>query len=136
MNLNTLDWIIILLFFIVLISIAVFASRSAGKSYSDFSVGEEYALVVAGREHGSNHFFGWYAQSGNRYCTPERCGRKLGLVGFLLTGMLTVFVYAKLWNRSKVLTDLEFYEIRYSGKMAAFLRGFRAIYLGFSLMFW
>jgi Na+/proline symporter len=49
---------------------------------------------------------------------------------FLFTGMLTVFVYAKLWNRSKVLTDLEFYEIRYSGKMAAFLRGFRAIYLG------
>ncbi len=50
---------------------------------------------------------------------------------FLLTGMLTVFVYAKLWNRSKVMTDLEFYELRYSGKMAAFLRGFRAIYLGF-----
>ncbi len=50
---------------------------------------------------------------------------------FLLTGMLTVFVYAKLWNRSQVMTDLEFYEIRYSGKMAAFLRGFRAIYLGF-----
>jgi Na+/proline symporter len=50
---------------------------------------------------------------------------------FLLTGMLTVFVYAKLWNRSKVMTDLEFYELRYSGKTAAFLRGFRAIYLGF-----
>jgi Na+/proline symporter len=49
---------------------------------------------------------------------------------FLLTGMLTVFVYAKLWRRSNVLTDLEFYELRYSGKMAAFLRGFRAIYLG------
>lgn len=49
---------------------------------------------------------------------------------FLLTGMLTVFVYAKLWRRSRVLTDLEFYEIRYSGKAAAFLRGFRAIYLG------
>jgi Na+/proline symporter len=49
---------------------------------------------------------------------------------FLLTGMLTVFIYAKLWRRSGVLTDLEFYEIRYSGKMAAFLRGFRAIYLG------
>lgn len=45
--------------------------------------------------------------------------------------MLTVFVYARLWNRSKVMTDLEFYELRYSGKMAAFLRGFRAIYLGF-----
>jgi len=49
---------------------------------------------------------------------------------FLLTGMLTVFVYAKLWRRSRVLTDLEFYELRYSGKEAAFLRGFRALYLG------
>jgi len=49
---------------------------------------------------------------------------------FLITGMLTVFVYAKLWRRSGVLTDLEFYEMRYSGKEAAFLRGFRAIYLG------
>jgi len=50
---------------------------------------------------------------------------------FLLTGMLTVFVYARLWNRSKVMTALEFYEIRYSGKIAAFLRGFRSVYLGF-----
>ncbi|MDZ7772224.1 MAG: hypothetical protein U5K31_05715 [Balneolaceae bacterium] len=50
---------------------------------------------------------------------------------FLLTGMLTVFVYAQLWKRSGVLTDVEFYELRYSGKSAAFLRGFRAIYLGF-----
>ncbi len=49
---------------------------------------------------------------------------------FLLTGLLTVFVYAKLWKRSGVLTDLEFYEIRYSGQSAGFLRGFRAIYLG------
>ena len=49
---------------------------------------------------------------------------------FLLTGMLTVFVYAKLWRRSDVLTDIEFYELRYSGKPAAFLRGFRALYLG------
>ncbi len=49
---------------------------------------------------------------------------------FLLTGMLTVFFYARLWRRSGVLTDLEFYEIRYSGKPATFLRGFRAVYLG------
>nr|MBP7296442.1 Na+:solute symporter [Acidobacteriota bacterium] len=49
---------------------------------------------------------------------------------FLLTGMLTVFVYARLWRRSGVLTDLEFYELRYSGRAAAFLRGFRAVYLG------
>ena len=50
---------------------------------------------------------------------------------FLLTGMLTVFFYAKLWRRSEMVTDLEFYELRYSGKKAAFLRGFRALYLGF-----
>jgi SSS family solute:Na+ symporter len=49
---------------------------------------------------------------------------------FLLTGMMTVFFYARLWRRSRVLTDLEFYEIRYSGKAATVLRGFRAIYLG------
>ncbi len=49
---------------------------------------------------------------------------------FLLTGMLTVFVYARLWKRSGVMTDIEFYELRYSGKAAAFLRGFRALYLG------
>ncbi len=49
---------------------------------------------------------------------------------FLLTGMLTTFVYAKLWKRSGILTDLEFYELRYSGKPASFLRGFRALYLG------
>lgn len=53
-----------------------------------------------------------------------------GWWAFLLTGMLTVFVYAKLWRRSGVLTDIEFYELRYSGKPAAFLRGFRALYLG------
>lgn len=62
--------------------------------------------------------------------------RKDGVAGnwvwwaFLVTGMLTVFVYAKLWRRSGILTDLEFYELRYSGKEAAFLRGFRALYLG------
>lgn len=49
---------------------------------------------------------------------------------FLLTGMMTVFIYAKLWRRSGVMTDVEFYELRYSGKPAAFLRGFRALYLG------
>ncbi len=49
---------------------------------------------------------------------------------FLITGMVTVFIYAKLWRRSGVMTDLEFYELRYGGKAASFLRGFRALYLG------
>ncbi|CAN5824739.1 Na+:solute symporter [soil metagenome] len=50
---------------------------------------------------------------------------------FAITGMLTVFVYSKLWRRSATLTDIGFYELRYSGRPAAFLRGFRALYLGF-----
>jgi len=49
---------------------------------------------------------------------------------FLITGMVTVFIYAKLWRRSNIMTDLEYYELRYSGKAASFLRGFRALYLG------
>ena len=62
--------------------------------------------------------------------------RKDGVAGnwawwvFLLTGMTTVFIYSKLWRRSKVVTDLEFYELRYAGGMARFLRGFRSVYLG------
>ena len=50
--------------------------------------------------------------------------------GLLPSGMLTVYVFAKLWRRAEVMTDVEFYELRYSGKAAAFLRGFRALYLG------
>src|SRR5690349_4942822 len=49
---------------------------------------------------------------------------------FVMSGMLTVFLYARLWRRAGVMTDIEFAEMRYSGKAAAFLRGFRALYLG------
>ncbi len=132
MVLAQIDWIIIFLFFVVLIGIAVFSSRSAGKGYNEF--------FLSGRN------MPWWLLGVSMVATTFSADtpnlvtdivRQNGVSGnwvwwaFLLTGMLTVFVYAKLWNRSKVLTDLEFYEIRYSGRMAAFLRGFRAIYLGF-----
>jgi solute:Na+ symporter, SSS family len=132
MHLNTLDWLIISLFFIVLLGIAVASSRSAGKGYNEF--------FLSGRN------MPWWLLGVSMVATTFSADtpnlvtdivRQNGVSGnwvwwaFLLTGMLTVFVYAKLWNRSKVLTDLEFYEIRYSGSTAAFLRGFRAIYLGF-----
>lgn len=131
MSLDILDWSIIGLFFVVLISIGIWASRNAGKSYNEF--------FLSGRN------MPWWLLGVSMVATTFSCDtpnlvtdivRQNGVAGnwiwwaFLLTGMLTVFVYAKLWNRSKVLTDLEFYEIRYSGKTAAFLRGFRAIYLG------
>lgn len=132
MVLTGIDWIIIVLFFVVLIAIAVLTSRSAGKGYNEF--------FLSGRN------MPWWLLGVSMVATTFSADtpnlvtdivRQNGVAGnwawwaFLLTGMLTVFIYAKLWNRSKVLTDLEFYEIRYSGKMAAFLRGFRAIYLGF-----
>ncbi|NCC74337.1 MAG: Na+:solute symporter [Sphingobacteriia bacterium] len=132
MVLSGIDWIIIALFFLVLIGIALLSSKSAGKGYNEF--------FLSGRN------MPWWLLGVSMVATTFSADtpnlvtdivRQNGVAGnwawwaFLLTGMLTVFVYAKLWNRSKVLTDLEFYEIRYSGKMAAFLRGFRAIYLGF-----
>ena len=132
MVLTSIDWVIITLFFVVLIVIAIFSSRFAGRGYNEF--------FLSGRN------MPWWLLGVSMVATTFSADtpnlvtdivRQNGVAGnwawwaFLLTGMLTVFIYAKLWNRSQVLTDLEFYEIRYSGKMAAFLRGFRAIYLGF-----
>ncbi|MBU6169515.1 MAG: Na+:solute symporter, partial [Bacteroidetes bacterium] len=131
MNLSTLDWGIIIAFFAVTLFIGLYASRGAGKSYSEF--------FLSGRD------MSWWLLGVSMVATTFSADtpnlvtdlvRTHGVAGnwswwaFLLTGMLTVFVYARLWRRSGVLTDLEFYELRYSGKPAAFLRGFRAIYLG------
>ena len=132
MALETLDWVIIGIFFVILLSIGYFASRGAGKDAASF--------FLSGRS------MPWWLLGVSMVATTFSCDtpnlvtdmvRTDGVAAnwqwwaFLLTGMLTVFVYAKLWNRSRVLTDNEFYELRYSGKMAEFLRVFRAIYLGF-----
>ena len=131
MQLSTFDWSIIIGFFILSIIIGIIASKKAGESYSDF--------FLSGRN------MPWWLLGFSMVATTFSADtpnlvtdivRKNGVSGnwqwwaFLLTGMLTVFVYAKLWRRSGVNTDLEFYELRYSGKAAAFLRGFRALYLG------
>ncbi len=131
MLLNSVDWIIVIGFFVFSVAIGVYASKTAGKNYTEY--------FLSGRN------MPWWLLGISMVATTFSCDtpnlvtdivRQNGVAGnwawwaFLLTGMLTVFIYAKLWRRSKVLTDLEFYEIRYSGKMAAFLRGFRAIYLG------
>jgi SSS family solute:Na+ symporter len=131
MALNSIDWTIVGIFFIIVLSIGWIASKTAGKDTSEFFLGgrgmpwwllgismvactfsADTPNLVTGmvRENGVAKNWAWWA--------------------FLITGMVTVFIYAKLWRRSNVLTDLEFYEKRYSGKAAAFLRGFRAIYLG------
>ena len=131
MIITTVDWVIILVFFIIVFGIGWAASKQAGKSTNEFFLGgrampwwllgismvactfsADTPNLVTGmvREGGVAKNWAWWA--------------------FLITGMVTVFIYAKLWRRSNVMTDLEFYEIRYSGKAASFLRGFRSLYLG------
>lgn len=131
MALGTIDWAVIILFFVVSLMIGVIIAKKAGASSADF--------FLSGRN------MPWWLLGVSMVATTFSADtpnlvtdivRKQGVSGnwtwwvFLLTGMLTVFVYSRLWRRSEVLTDLEFYELRYSGKAAAFLRGFRAIYLG------
>ncbi len=132
MHLNTIDWIFVGLFFFVLLTIGLLAARDAGKNTASYFLsGRNMPWWLLGVSMVATTFS---ADTPNLVTDMVRTG---GVAAnwlwwaFLLTGMLTVFIYAKLWNRSKVMTDLEFYELRYSGKMAAFLRGFRAIYLGF-----
>ena len=132
MVLQAIDWFIVAIFFVILLSIGFAASRQAGNNTANFFLsGRNMPWWLLGVSMVATTFS---ADTPNLVTDMVRTG---GVASnwlwwaFLLTGMLTVFVYAKLWNRSKVMTDLEFYEIRYSGKMAAFLRGFRAIYLGF-----
>ncbi len=131
MILSTLDYGVIVAFFVISLAIGIFASRRAGKSFSEyFLAGGQMSWWMLGLSMVATTF----AADTPNFVTDVV--RKEGVSGnwiwwsFLLTGLLTVFVYARLWKRSGVLTDLEFYEIRYSGKSAGFLRGFRAIYLG------
>ncbi|MBW1296109.1 sodium:solute symporter family protein [Aquimarina litoralis] len=131
MSLSTLDWIIIISFFIIFASIGIAVSKKSGKNASEFFLsGRNMPWWLLGISMVATTF------SADTPNLVTDIVRQNGISGnwvwwaFLLTGMLTVFVYAKLWRRSEVLTDLEFYEIRYSGKAAAFLRGFRALYLG------
>ncbi len=131
MNLNNLDWGIIVAFFAISLAIGIYASRKAGKNSAEFFLsGRNMPWWLLGVSMVATTF----AADTPNFVTDVV--RKNGVAGnwawwaFLLTGMLTVFVYSRLWRRSNVLTDLEFYELRYGGASAAFLRGFRALYLG------
>ncbi|NQX78533.1 MAG: Na+:solute symporter, partial [Gilvibacter sp.] len=131
MSLSTLDWGIILGFFIVFTIIGLVVTKRAGKNTKEFFLsGRNMPWWLLGISMVATTF------SADTPNLVTDIVRQNGVSGnwawwaFLITGMLTVFIYAKLWRRSKVVTDLEFYELRYSGKPAAFLRGFRAIYLG------
>lgn len=131
MTLSTIDWAIIGGFFAISLIIGIVSSRKAGSSVSEFFLsGRNMPWWLLGVSMVATTFS---ADTPNLVTDLVRNNGVAGNWGwwaFLLTGMLTVFVYAKLWRRSEVLTDVEFYELRYSGKAATFLRGFRALYLG------
>ncbi len=131
MSLSTLDWIVVAVSLTFAFVPALFFARRGGTSTAEFFTSGRAApwwligvSMVATtfstdtpnlvtdlvRQHGVANNWAWWS--------------------FLLTGMMTVFFYARMWRRSNVLTDLEFYEIRYAGKAATFVRGFRAVYLG------
>lgn len=131
MELSSIDWLIITAFFLVSLLIGIIVSRKSGESSENFFLsGRNMPWWLLGTSMVATTF---------AVDTPGLVAgivRKDGVYGnwiwwaFLLTGMLTVFFYSKLWRKSDITTDLEFYELRYSGKSAAILRGFRAIYLG------
>jgi len=130
-KLNLLDWIIIAAYFAFNLLIGIYYSRRARGSTSEF--------FLSGRD------VPWWLAGTSMVATTFAADTPLVVTGlvaangiagnwlwwnFVMSGMLTVFLYARLWRRAGVMTDVQFAELRYSGKAAAFLRGFRALYLG------
>src|SRR5215467_535862 len=131
MRLTYLDWACIALYFLGNFAIGLYYSGRAGKSINEF--------FLSGRN------VPWWLAGTSMVATTFAADTPLAVTGmvarggiagnwlwwsFVAGGMLTVFFYARLWRRCGVMTDIEFAEVRYSGKAAAFLRGFRALYLG------
>ena len=131
MQLTTLDWVIVIVSIALSFAPAIYLMRRAGSSTTEFFTSGRAAP--------------WWLIGGSMVATTfstdtpnlvTNLVRENGVANnwvwwaFLLTGMSTVFFYARMWRRSGVLTDLEFYEIRYAGTAAATVRAFRAVYLG------
>jgi solute:Na+ symporter, SSS family len=131
MQLTWLDWSAIVFYFLGNFAIGLYYRRRAGKSVTEF--------FLSGRN------VPWWLAGTSMVATTFAADTPLAVTGmvarggiagnwlwwsFVASGMLTVFFYARLWRRCGVMTDIEFAEVRYSGKPAAFLRGFRALYLG------
>ena len=131
MELSTLDYSFIIVFFSTVLAIGIIVSKKSGKNTSEFFLsGRTMPWWLLGLSMVATTF------STDTPNLVTDIVRTNGVSGnwvwwaFLITGLLTVFVYAKLWRKSNVNTDLEFYELRYGGAAASFLRKFRAIYLG------
>jgi solute:Na+ symporter, SSS family len=131
MTLTTIDWLIIAAYFALSLLIGLYYTRRAGSSTEEYFVaGRDLPWWLAGTSMVATTF-----AADTPLAVTEMVARN-GVAGnwlwwsMLPSGMLTVFFFARLWRRAEVMTDVEFAEIRYTGRRAAFLRGFRAVYLG------
>lgn len=126
-----LDWLILISYFILSIGIGVYHTKRAGSNTQEFFLsGRNLPWWLAGTSMVATTF------AADTPLAVTELVAKHGVAGnwlwwnFVFGGVLTIFFFAHLWRRSGILTDVEFVELRYSGKPAAFLRGFRALYLG------
>jgi solute:Na+ symporter, SSS family len=134
MTLTTIDWAIVVAYFVLSLGIGLYYYRRAGESTDEYFVaGRDLPWWLAGTSMVATTF-----AADTPLAVTEMVARN-GVAGnwlwwsMLPSGMLTVFFFARLWRRAEVMTDVEFAEIRYSGKPAAFLRGFRSLYLGLAI---
>jgi Na+/proline symporter len=131
MDLAIIDWVIIAAYMIISLGIGLWYTKKASGGLNDFFLGgRNLTWWVAGVSMVATTF------AADTPLAVTELVSQSGIAGnwlwwnFLLGGMLTTFFFAKLWRRANILTDVEFIELRYSGKEAAFLRGFRSVYLG------
>jgi len=131
MQLKTIDFIILGLFFSIILIIGFLASKKAGKNTSEYFLGgRSMPWWLLGISMVACTFSADTPNLVTGFVREDGVAKNWAWWVFLITGMVTVFIYARLWRRSNLITDLGFYELRYGGKAASFLRGFRAIYLG------
>ncbi|MBU2637328.1 MAG: sodium:proline symporter, partial [Bacteroidetes bacterium] len=125
------DWSLVALYFLLSLAIGLYYTKRAGSGTKEFFLsGRNLPWWLAGTSMVATTF------AADTPLAVTELVAKNGIAGnwlwwnFVFGGMLTVFFFARLWRRAGIMTDVEFVEIRYSGKPAAFLRGFRALYLG------
>ncbi|UII77692.1 Na+:solute symporter [Flagellimonas sp. HMM57] len=131
MDIQTLDYSIIFGFFALVLFIGIYVSKKSGKNTAEYFLsGRNMPWWLLGFSMVATTFSTDTPNLVTDFVRTDGVSGNWGWWVFLLTGLLTVFVYAKLWRKSNVATDMEFYDLRYGGRPAHFLRGFRSLYLG------
>ncbi|MCH2194625.1 sodium:solute symporter family protein [Kordia sp.] len=131
MELSGLDYSLIFGFFAIVLGIGIYVSKTSGKNSTEYFLsGRNMPWWIFGVSMVATTFSTDTPNFVTNLVREKGVSANWEWWAFLITGLLTVFVYAKLWRKSNVATDIEFYELRYSGKPARFLRGFRSLYLG------